>query len=253
MTPKKIIPLLALMISINNLPASADIIVIPGDYPTIQQGIDAASSVAIGGDDIENQIKQNSENNSNADSNTLRSIDEIVRNLEIEITTPSSDVRRVGSYLTISQQTVRRFISELKAMGPAYADYIYAKKSQVGAATSSALTISLGLMKDPRVHDEVREIVLEETDPSIRGMAVVALSTYMDTLDVPAFIQALSDTNIVVMELDVFTLDGESSRRVGIVGIATVPALNKLGYEVQIDTVNNTYEVVKKIMGNDED
>ncbi len=235
------------------LSVSATIINVPGDYDTIQENIDAATSVAIDGDDIENQIKQNSENNSNADSNTLRSIDEIVRNLEIEITTPSSDVRRVGSYLTISQQTVRRFISELKAMGPAYADYIYAKKSQVGAATSSALTISLGLMKDPRVHDEVREIVLEETDPSIRGIAVRALSTYMDTLDVPAFIQALSDTNIVVMELDVFTLDGESSRRVGIVGFESVPALYKLGYEVQIDTVNNTFEVVKRIMHNAED
>ena len=43
MTPKKIIPLLAIMISINNLPVSADIINIPGDYPTIQEGIDAAS------------------------------------------------------------------------------------------------------------------------------------------------------------------------------------------------------------------
>lgn len=43
MTPKKIIPLLALMISINNLPASAEIIHIPGDYPTIQEGIDAAN------------------------------------------------------------------------------------------------------------------------------------------------------------------------------------------------------------------
>ncbi len=43
MTPKKIIPLLALMISINNLPASAEIILIPGDYPTIQEGIDAAN------------------------------------------------------------------------------------------------------------------------------------------------------------------------------------------------------------------
>ena len=253
MIPKKIIPLLALMISINNPPAFAEIIHIPGDYPTIQEGIDAAASVAISGDDIENQIKHDSTINSNADSDTLRLIDEIAQKLEIEITTPSSDVRRVGSYLTISQQTVRRFISELEAMGPGYADYIYAKRSQVGAATSSALAISLGLMKDPLVHDEVREIVLEETDPSIRGMAVKALSTYMDTLDVPAFIQALSDTNIVVMELDVFTLDGESSRRVGIVGFEAVPALYKLGYEVQIDTVNYTYEVVKIIMHNDED
>lgn len=43
MTPKKIIPLLAIMISINNPPASADIILVPGDYPTIQEGIDAAN------------------------------------------------------------------------------------------------------------------------------------------------------------------------------------------------------------------
>ena len=43
MAPKKIIPLLALMVSIYNLPASAEIIVIPRDYPTIQEGIDAAS------------------------------------------------------------------------------------------------------------------------------------------------------------------------------------------------------------------
>lgn len=43
MIPKKIIPLVAIIISITNLPASADIIHIPGDYPTIQEGIDAAN------------------------------------------------------------------------------------------------------------------------------------------------------------------------------------------------------------------
>ena len=43
MIPKKIIPLLAILFSIYNLPASADIIHIPGDYPTIQEGIDAAN------------------------------------------------------------------------------------------------------------------------------------------------------------------------------------------------------------------
>jgi hypothetical protein len=203
------------------------------------------ASLTFGDEVKENTFDQNSDTDVSIKSDTLRLIDEKVRDLENEITAPSSNERRVGSYLTISQQIVRRLIFDLEAMGPNFADYIYDQRSQVGNAGRKAIAISLGLMQDPKVHDEVRKIVLEESEPGLRGIAVRALSSYMDTLDVPAFIQALSDTNVVEMELDVFTIDGKSSRKADVVAMEAVPALVKFGYKVEIDTVNNRYEVMK--------
>lgn len=176
---------------------------------------------------------------------TVTAIRMLIDALSAEVTPPSSNIRRVGPYLTDSQATVRRLIFGLAALGPAHADYMRQKAANDTSQVGSAIIIALGLIKDSRVHENLREIVRNEIDPNIRAMAVKALSEYKDTLDVPLFAQALSDTNIVVMELDVATHDGQFHKLVNIVGMAAVPALYELGYKWEADTINGTYKAVK--------
>jgi len=176
---------------------------------------------------------------------TLQLIKNIARTIENERVSPSSNERRVGSYGTVSQAAVRKLIFQLAALGPAHADDIYNEAKAKDSPSATALIISLGLMKDTRVHDALRSIVAEESDPNIRAMAVRALSTFRDTLDVPIFIEALSDTNIVVMQEDVVRRDGQMHSLVHLVGMEAVPALYELGYKPVPDSINGGYKAVK--------
>jgi hypothetical protein len=187
----------------------------------------------------------NTEGNSSASAHTIQVIRNTAQTIENEIISPSSNERQVGSYATISQRIVRNLIFQLADLGPARADDIYEEAKSQSSRSSTALLISLGLMSDSRVHDDIRKIVRTETDPNLRAMAVRALSAYGDTLDIPIFLDAMADTNIVVMELDVATHDGQYQKRVDIVALEAVPALYKLGYTWAVDSVNGGYKAVK--------
>jgi len=193
--------------------------------------------IAIGSQDVSADLT--------ATQDTLRLIKNIARTIEKETVSPSSNERRVGSYGTVSQLAVRKLIFQLAALGRTYADDIYGQAEAEDCPSSRALIISLGLMKDARVHDDLREIVRIETDPNLRAMAVRALSTYMDTLDVPIFAEAVSDTNVVVMETDVATREGKFHELVNMVGMEAVPALYELGYKPVPDSITGGYKAVK--------
>jgi len=179
----------------------------------------------------------------NAD--TLRFIRKSLETIRRETLDPSDNTRRVGSYLTGSQAVVSKLIFELAALGAQYADYLYALGDGDTSKAGTATAISLGLLKDARVKNDVREIVRNETDPSIRAVAVRALSMYGDTLDIPLFLEAMADTNVVVVELDVPTHDGQFHRKIDIVAYEAVPALYKLGYKWELDSINGGYKAVK--------
>jgi hypothetical protein len=189
--------------------------------------------------------RRDSSNIANVDIDTLQLISNITAKLETEIASPSNNFRPVGLFGTISETAVREMIFQLADLGPAYSNEIYNEAMSKNHETQRALIISLGLMKDIRVHDDLREIVRTETNPNIRAMAVRALSTYKDMSDMPLFLDAVADTNIVVMELDVPTLDGQFHKQVNMVGMEAVPAIYKLGYKPVPDSINGGYKAVK--------
>ena len=195
--------------------------------------------------DKESEGTQYAQGNIMLNGDSLRIIDNLAVKLEQEIVSPSSNIRKVGSYLTGSQATVRKLIFDLAALAPRYADYIYDRCTADTTGASRAFIISLGLSKDQRVHENLRGIVSKETEPNLRAMAVVALSTYKDTLDVPIFVEALSDTNVLVMELDVATRDGKFQELVHPVGMEAVGVLHQLGYAVKFNSTDSTYTAVK--------
>jgi hypothetical protein len=195
---------------------------------------------------VETKAEKDIANSSNVDRDTLQLINNIADRIDRELTSPSSNERRVGYYGTVSQAVIRNLIFQLAALGPAYADDIYNKAKTKESKTDRALLISLGLLKDIRVHDDLREIVLTENDPYLRGVAVRALSTYKDTLDVPAITEALYDSNTVLMELDYSLPNGQMHQLINIVGMEAIPALYGLGYEVKPDTMNKGKYIVRK-------
>ncbi len=179
----------------------------------------------------------------NAD--TLYLIANNSQTIENEIALPFSEERSTGSFPSKSQETVKKQIFALAELGPAYADQIYNMAMTKESRTRAALVIALGLLKDDRVKDDVREIVRWETNPYMRAYAVRALSMYADTLDIPLFLEAMADTNIVVIHGDIQMPDGSFSYKVGIVANAAVPALYKLGYKWELDSINGGYKAVK--------
>jgi hypothetical protein len=175
-------------------------------------------------------------------SDTIQLISEYKSRLQSEIVLPTSNLKHIGSYLTESQAKVRKLIQGLSALGPRYADHIYIESESDTSESSRALIISLGLIKDPRVHDRIKNIVLNEADPNVKAMAVVALAKYQDTLDVPIFVFALSDTNRAYFRTD-FGYPGDF---VMIVGINAIGALYEMGYEAKYDPINKRYNINKR-------
>jgi hypothetical protein len=177
---------------------------------------------------------------------TLVKIDSDIVILANAFANHADNERRVGSYLTGTQAGIRRIIFNMTKFSPEYSEYIYAKSKSKVSKVDIALLIVLGLSKDSRVHDDIKNIVLYETDPNLRAIAVRAISYYMDTLDVPILIQALSDSNTVTMEVDVQRRDGTFSQQVNLVCIEAIPALYRFGYDVIIDPLNSGKLIVKK-------
>ena len=193
----------------------------------------------------EGNLEQKSDKDSQTKSDTVQLIISLKNSLESEINHPSSYKMPVGSYVTISQGIVRNIIFKLAELGPKYANYIYRACADDTSKAATVLKIALGLMKESRVHESLRMIVSKETDPNLRAMAVRALSKYEDSLDVPIFAQAVSDTHVVVMEMDVAAPDGQFHKLVNMVGMEAVPALYELGYKPVFDSISGNYGAIK--------
>jgi hypothetical protein len=178
-------------------------------------------------------------------SDSLHLVNNIALTIENEIVLPNSYVKPIGIFPSKSQKIVREQIFALAELGPTYADQIYNVAMAKESETRTALIIALGLIKDDRVKDDVRAIVRSETNPYMKAYAVRSLSMYGDTLDIPLFLEAMADTNVVVVHEDVPTPEGSFYRKIGIVANEAVPALYKLGYKWEFDSINGGYKAVK--------
>jgi hypothetical protein len=179
-------------------------------------------------------------------SDTLAQINNLISEIEAELKNPSSSERISGSYLTFSQQTIRKKIIRFAQIGQNYLVPIDSLSVPNDTIILELVNIALGLMGNSKAHEKIRDIVRHETDPNFRGMAVRALSTYNDTLDVPLFFEAALDTHIVIVQNDYVRTDGSFHEAVNIVGIEAIPALAKLGYEVKPDSQNIGKYILKK-------
>lgn len=194
---------------------------------------------AMGGDNVENQIKQNSDNNSDADSITLRSIDEIARNLEIEITTPSSNEQVHGSYLTISENKLNILTLKLANLEPTVVGQLSDTLRYLPVEVQNWIVIALGLQEDKSVVNKLRNIVSSDRNLFLRIMAIEALAVFRDSANVQLFERALSDTSRVKVYSDTYTEDGINYSFVYPIREAGYRTLRRMNISVTLDSTGN--------------
>jgi hypothetical protein len=174
-----------------------------------------------------------------------RKAEEIAASIENEINSPSLNEKPIGSFLSYSQNRIRRLIFDLAGLGVEIADHIYSKSTVSQPQVKSALTISLGLMGDPRVHEEIRNMMANEMDLNMRTLAALALGKYNDTTDVPLLVRALNDITEVIVQLDFPAPNGEYFDRTYPVRGAANNALVDMGYRIYKDSTSGAITVKK--------
>ena len=180
------------------------------------------------------------------ESDTLLMIMGITANIDNELSSPSSTEIPVGTFLTYSQQSVRKCVFDLAALGTAYGDTIYSLTATYSDKTRSALLIALGLMGDPRAHSEIRAMAMDGDDLNIRTLATLALGKYDDTTDVALLIKALHDSARVIVQLDFATPSGDFFDITYPVRGAANNALVDMGYGISKDPVSGELIVKKR-------
>jgi HEAT repeat protein len=180
-----------------------------------------------------------------ANLDTIWAINKIITAFDYELEHPSSLDRSADSYGTNSERVQRHYMNALLGLCPG-ANYLLRERiSTLSGETMGWVLVVLGLQKDETAHAGLRDILMSQTSPNLKAMAVRSIRTFSDTLDIPYLLSALSDTHHVEIRSD-WTIPGRPSKEVIYpVGMEVASSLRKMGYEAKPDPINGGYKVEK--------
>lgn len=164
---------------------------------------------------------------------TAWAVETMINGIQIELANPSSSKMRPGSYATNSEKVLQEYVEALAHLGPSITASLRTQKNTLSDDLKNWVIISLGLLKDESVHHELKTIFFTNPNLFTRLMSVRALSTYVDTTDIPIFLQAYSDTSKVTMIMDHDVPDGNFRRDIQPLVGAALYALKKMGYTIE--------------------
>jgi hypothetical protein len=167
---------------------------------------------------------------------TLGAVKLIFSGLKQEAIMSKSEPNNMGSYLTHSEDIIRQYIYSLAQIGPNISDSLYNIASKLVGIQKTATIIALGFMQDNRVHPDIRNIIINETDLNLRVMAILSIANYKDTNDVPILVQALTDTQKVTVTMDYSMPDGKLTQISYPIRSAANNVLVDMDYEIFKDS-----------------
>jgi len=172
---------------------------------------------------------------------TLTAMSKLIGALSTEISNPISTARAVGTYVSKTEFLKTNYCIAIRKLSVGSENlvkqYIETSKGEL----RERLLFVLGNLKDKSVHALIRDISQTTEDPYIRLHAIEALNEYSDTLDIPIFKDALSDTLWAADFID------ENGKPINIkypTRAVAAGALNKLGFDVMWR--DNDYKILRE-------
>lgn len=142
-------------------------------------------------------------------SDTLWTVGTMLKALEIELDSTNSNIQEAGNSFSYTERIVRQYIRNLESFGPTINDTLSALLNSQSEKFKNAIKIVLAKNSMESVHHDVRNILLNDSDPNFRGLAAVAITAYKDTSDILLLLKALNDPYTVTVALD-YALPGQN-------------------------------------------
>lgn len=175
------------------------------------------------------------------EQDTIAALNKLVEVLSLEILNPISTSRAMGTDASITEFLKTNYCIAIRKLSVENEGLIKQYINNSKGELRERLLFVLGNLKNESVHKEIREISQTAQDPYIRLHAIEALNEYADTLDIPIFKAALSDTLWVA---DFIDADGKPINIKYPTRAVAAGALNKLGFDVMWR--DGTYKILRE-------
>jgi len=118
----------------------------------------------------------------------------ILNSLKREIQNPFSEELIPRRYLTNTEHLKRQYMFAICSLKVDINAILHSHLDTASGEFRERLLLTLGLMTDSTVHDQVVDIYEESADSYIRLLAILALRNYSDPDDIPVIKKAISDS-----------------------------------------------------------
>ena len=179
---------------------------------------------------------------------TSKVVELIVKGIKREISNPSSDSMQTSTFLSDSERILMTYFDNLVKLGKPINKLLLSLNDSLKGDEIFWIKLALGYLKEETVHDEIKNILLNNPNPTLRIAAVRSLAQYNDSADTEVYILALSDPYQVTYRSDHGDVkEGEYYQVLSIYPIRSysVSELAKRGIIVEQDS-NGNYIVKDK-------
>lgn len=168
------------------------------------------------------------------DSDTSWAVNTILTGIRVEEEYLANSREYYSRDVYIAYYNFQKYVRDLALLGLNSAGLLQTLTDTLSSDQKTWAKIALGYGKDPTFHEELRQMITGSPNVLHKAMAAEAIAAYEDESDVEILHQAFLEGN----SIDWKTTDGSCIPGFSPVAIAAHSSLEKLGYTIDLHSLN---------------